>query len=50
MPFSLRSMLSAVVLAAVLCGCTSNPVSQTWPITKMVDPVTEETPHVIVNP
>ena len=48
---SLRSLLSAVALAAVLCGCASNPATnQAWPIKKMVDPVTEETPHVIVNP
>jgi len=46
----LRCVLIAIALTVAACGCASNPTTQTWPIKTMVDPVTEEIPHVIVNP
>lgn len=46
---TLCSIVSALIFAVACCGCASNRASQAWPINRMVDPVTEETPHVIID-
>ena len=36
----------SIMIALVICGCASSP-TQSYPVPKMLDPVTEEVPNVI---
>lgn len=46
---TVRFIASALIVGVALCGCATKRVSQTWPVDRMVDPVTEETPNVIID-
>ena len=42
----MRALLAILIAAAAITGCASPPAAERWPVDRMLDPVTEETPNV----